>query len=181
MVVKRNQAQLYQDLVWYFDTPPLPCDRPWRIQRTVTKGHGRLEDRCLSCRDDLDDYLTWPGVQQVMQRTCERTVLKTGRVTHTTSYALTSLPVADASAVELEAWWRGHWTIENKVHYVRDVTMGEDAHQMYTGHAPQVLAAIRNALLNLLRAAGWTNMAAALRHYSASVNNALHFLGVAPT
>ena len=116
-----------------------------------------------------------------MQRTCERTVRTTGRVTHTTRYALTSLPVAAAAAVERAAWWRGHWTIENTVHDVRDVTLGEDAHHMYTGPAPQVLAAIRNALLNLLRAAGWTNMAAALRHYSASVNNALPFLGVAPT
>ena len=52
---------------------------------------------------------------------------------------------------------------------------------MYTGHAPQVLAAIRNALLNLLRVAGWTNIAAALRHDRASVDNALRFLGVAPT
>ncbi len=181
MVVKRNQAQVYQDLAWYFDTPPLPCDRPWHTHRTVTKGHGRLEDRVLNCRDDLDDYLTWPDVQQVMQRTCERTVLKTQRLTRSTHYALTSVPAAAASAAELAAWWRGHWTIENRVHYVRDVTMGEDAQQLYTGHAPQVLAAMRNALLNLLRVAGWTNIAAALRHYSASVDNALRFLGVAPT
>jgi hypothetical protein len=81
MVVKRKQAQRYQDLVWYFDTPPLPCDRPWRTHRTVTKGHGRLEDRVLTCRDDLDDYLTWPDVQQVLHRMCERTILKTGTVT----------------------------------------------------------------------------------------------------
>ncbi len=66
------------------------------------------------------------------------------------------------------------------MHYVRDVTLGEDAHQMHTGHAPQVLAALRNALLNLLRAAGWSNMAAALRHYSASVSHALQFLGITP-
>ncbi len=81
MVVKRNQAQLYQDLEWYFDTPPLPCDRPWRTDRTVSKGHGRLEERCVRCRDDLDDYLTWPDVQQVVQRTSERTLLTTGSVT----------------------------------------------------------------------------------------------------
>jgi predicted transposase YbfD/YdcC len=180
MVVKRNQAQLYQDLVWYFDTPPLPCDRPWRTHRALTKGHGRLEDRHLNCRDDLHEYLTWPGVQQVLQRTCERIVLKTGSVTHATSYALTSIPAADATARELAAWWRGHWTIENKVHYVRDVTLGEDAHQMYTGGAPQVLAALRNTVLNQVRAAGWTNIASALRHYSASVANALLFLGVTP-
>jgi predicted transposase YbfD/YdcC len=178
MVVKRNQAQLYQDLVWYFDTPPLPCDRPWRTHRSLTKGHGRLEDRCLNCRDDVDDYLTWPGVRQVLQRRCERIVLKTGSVTYATSYALTSVPAAAASAADLAAWWREHWTIENRVHYVRDVSMGEDGHQMYRGHAPQVLAALRNTLLNLTRAAGWTNMAAALRHYSASLANSLALLGL---
>jgi len=75
MVVKRNLAQLYQDLVWYFDTPPLPCDGPWRTHCTLTKAHGRREDRHLNCRDDLDDYPTWPGVQQVVQCRCERIVL----------------------------------------------------------------------------------------------------------
>ncbi len=178
MVVKGNQAQLYQELVWYFDTPPLPCDRAWGTHRTVTKGHGRLEERVLTCRDDLDDYLQWPGVQQVVQRTCERTILKTGIVTHTTSYAVTSVPAAKASAADLARWWRGHWVIEKNVHYVRDVSLGEDAHQMPTGHAPQVLAALRNAVLNLLRAADWTNMAAAVRHYSASVTAALAFIGL---
>lgn len=143
MVVKRNQAQLYQDLVWYFDTPPLRCDRPWRTHRTSTKGHGRLEDRLLTCRDDLDNHLTWPAVQQVVQRICERTVLKTRSVTHATSYALTSVPATVGSAAMSEHVWRGHWTIENKVHYVRDVTLGEDAHQMHIGHAPQALAAIQ--------------------------------------
>jgi hypothetical protein len=69
--------------------------------------------------------------------------------------------------------------IENKVHDVRDVTFGEDEHQMHTGHAPQVLAAFRNALLNVLRAAGWTNIAAALRHYSWSVAATLQLRGTA--
>jgi len=128
----------------------------------------------------LDDYLTWPGVQHVLQRACERIVLKTGNVTQATSYALTSVPAADASAAVLAQWWREHWTIENKVQYVRDVTLGEDAHHMYTGGAPQVLAALRNTVLNQVRAAGWTNIASALRHSSASVAHALLFLGVTP-
>ncbi len=79
MVVKRNQAQVYQELGWYVATPPLPCDRPWRIHRTLTNGHGRLEDRVLTCGDDLDD-LTWPDGQHVVQRTCERSLLKTSSV-----------------------------------------------------------------------------------------------------
>lgn len=178
MVVKRNHARLYQEMTWYFDTPPLPCDPPWRTHTTLTKGHGRREQRCVTCTDDRDHYLQWPGVQQVVRRECERRRLATGHVSQTVSYALTSLSSAAASAAQVEHLWRGHWTIENRVHYVRDVSMGEDAHQMYTGHAPQVLATLRNVLLNLLRAAGWTNIAAALRHYSYAPTTALQFIGV---
>ena len=109
MVVKRNRRQLYDELGWFFDTPPLPCDRPWRRITTVNKGHGRLETRQLTCTDDLDDYLHWPGVQQVLRRECERVVLKTGEVTRAVSYALTSLPACAATPDELAALWRGHW------------------------------------------------------------------------
>ncbi len=178
MVVKRNRRQLYDELTWFFDTPPLPCDRPWRTGTTVNKGHGRLETRRLTCTDDLDDYLSWPGVQQVLRRECERVILKTGEVTRAVTYALTSLRAADASPDEVAALWRGHWMIENGRHYVRDVTLGEDACQMHVGAAPQALAAVRNAVISLVRHAGWTNVAAALRHYSLSVHQALQLIGV---
>jgi predicted transposase YbfD/YdcC len=178
MVVKRNQVRLYDELTWYFDTPPLPCDRPWHWVEMLTKGHGRLELRHLSCTDDLDAYLQWPGVQQVVRRRCERTRLKTGTVSQAVTYALTSLTAQEATAADIAHLWRGHWTIENRVHYVRDVTMGEDAHQMHTGNAPQAVAALRNAWLNILRAAGWTNIAAALRHHSWSLPQALALLGL---
>jgi predicted transposase YbfD/YdcC/urease gamma subunit len=178
MVVKRNQRQLYDELTWFFDAPPLPCDRPWRTTTTVSKGHGRLETRRVTCTDDLDDFLPWPGVQQVLKRDCERIILKTGTVTRAVTYGLTSLTAADASAAEVAALWRGHWTIENRRHYVRDVTLGEDAHQMHVGQAPQALAAVRNGLISVLRAAGWRNIAAGLRHYNSSPRAALQFIGV---
>jgi hypothetical protein len=97
-------------------------------------------------------------------------------MSQTVTYALMSLPWEAASAARLETLW--HWTIENCVHYVRDVTLGEDAQQLHTGHAPQVLATVRNALLNLLRSGGWTNMAAAFRHYRYAPTAALQFIGV---
>lgn len=178
MVVKRNRRQLYDELTWFFDVAPLPCDRPWREATTVTKGHGRLETRHLTCTDDLDDYLAWPGVQQVLRRECERVTLKTGVVTRAVTYGLTSLSAAEARPAELASLWRGHWSIENRRHYVRDVTMGEDAHQMHVGQAPQALAALRNCIISLLRAEGWRNIAAALRHYNSSPVAALQFIGV---
>ncbi len=78
MVVKRNQRQLYDELTWYFSRPPLPCERPWQSITTVNKGHGRLETRTLTCTDDLDEYLEWKEVRQVLRRECERVQLKTG-------------------------------------------------------------------------------------------------------
>ncbi len=178
MVVKGNQRQLQEELAGFFETPPLPCDRPWRVYETVEKGHGRIETRRLTCTDDLDDYVRWPGVQQVLRRECERVVVKTGQVTRTVTYGLTSAGAQVASARDLAGFWRGHWMIENPVHYVRDVTFGEDAHQLHNPNAAQVLAALRNGLLALLRQAGWTNMAAALRHYNASLHDTLHFIGL---
>ena len=79
------------------------------------------------------------------------------------AYALTSLPPHQADAARLEHLWRGHWQIENGLHYVRDVTLGEDASQVRTQHAPANFAACRNTALNLLRQHGVTNIAAALR------------------
>ena len=145
---------------------------------TVKTGHGRLETRHLTGTDDLEDYLSWPGVQQVLRRECERVRLKTGEVTRAVTYALTSLRREETTPDELAALWRGHWAIENGRHYVRDVTLGEDACQMHVGAAPQALAAVRNALISLLRRAGWKNIAAGLRHYSTCVQDALQFIGV---
>jgi predicted transposase YbfD/YdcC len=178
MVVKRNQRQLYDELGWFFDTPPLPCDRPWRTVRTVNKGHGRLETRQLTCTDDLDDYVRWPGVQQVLKRESERVTLKTGELSRAVTFGMTSLGAGVGTPEVLARLWRGHWTIENRRHYVRDVTLGEDACQVHSGQAPQALAALRNAVISLLRWAGWHNIAAGLRHYSTSVHDALTLIGV---
>ena len=113
----------------------------------------------------------------MLRRECERIELKTGKVSRAVTDALTSIALSDATPLELEGWWRGHWTIENRVHYVRDVSIGEDAHQMRTGNAPQALAALRNTLIKLLRRAGWTNLAAALRHFANAPAEALPFIG----
>ena len=95
-------------------------------------------------------------------------------------YGITSLRPQEAGAEQLELLWRRHWTIENRDHYVRDVTMGEDACQVHTGHAAHALAALRNAILSLLRWKGWTNIAAAIRHYAASVLRSLELIGAVP-
>jgi hypothetical protein len=91
---------------------------------------------------------------------------------------LTSLPLGQADARRLERLWRGHWQIENGLHYVRDVTFGKDACQVRADRAPANLAACRNAALNLLRQHGVTNVAAALRRQAMYLRLALVLMGI---
>jgi len=112
-----------------------------------------------------------------MRRTCERAVIKTGKHSVEVSYGLTNLSSDAAPAAQLEALWRGHWTIENRKHYVTDVTLGEDQGQAHCGSTPQALARLRNALIDLMRQHGWMNLADALRHYGASIPRVLALIG----
>jgi predicted transposase YbfD/YdcC len=81
-------------------------------------------------------------------------------------YAITSVSRAQADAQTLLDWWRGHWGIENRSHYVRDVTLNEDASRIRKGDAPQNLAALRNAVVSMLRLEGCQNIAAGLRNWT---------------
>ena len=74
---------------------------------------------------------------------------------------------------------RGQWQIENQSHWVRDVTFDEDRSQVRCGNIPQVMAALRNTVVGLMRWAGYTNMAAACRHFAAQPQAALHLIGIA--
>lgn len=74
---------------------------------------------------------------------------------------------------------RAHWGIENRLHYVRDVSMGEDACRVRTKSSPQILAGARNAVLGLFRRDGWTNIAEALRHHAVKISKAFKLLGIA--
>jgi predicted transposase YbfD/YdcC len=182
MVVKRNQRRLWEDLDVFFHIPSKPADQEvWDQVTTLSKGHGRLETRTLSCSTGLVDYLGWPGGAQVICRSCERLIIKSGKRTRDVSYGITSLTVADARAAHLEALWRGHWTIENGKHYVRDVTLGEDANQMHTGDAPRVLATLRSGLIDLWRSLGWTNIADAVRDCAGSLKRTLTVIGALPS
>jgi predicted transposase YbfD/YdcC len=145
MAVKENQPALLAAITTLFAHPPLPvAAADADIAATCDKGHGRLELRTLERSAALNAYLDWPSVGQVLRRTCQRVALTTGAITEEVTYGVTSLPPHETSAAQVEALWRGHWTIENRVHYVRDVTWGEDAGQVRQGHAPQALAALRN-------------------------------------
>ena len=161
LVVKGNQPTLHEALEEAFtgDYPAWPSDHR-AAHRSVSKGHGRLETRTLERTAALNDCLPWPAVGQVLRRTYHAVEATTGRVRHEVTYGITSLPAAATTPAEVERLWRGHWTIENRVHHARDVAFGEDANQARAGSAPQALAALRNALA----------------HYGAYLHRALHLL-----
>ncbi len=117
----------------------------------------------------------WPGLQQVARVERRRTVRRRGLVRQAieVTYLVTSLPPERADAAALLALVRSHWRIENRLHYVRDVTFDEDRSQVRCGATPQVMATCRNLALALVRQAGATNIAAALRTYAARPHHAL--------
>ena len=172
--VKENQPTLRADLATLFADPP-PGER---FGQAVAAGrHGdRHEQRTLYTSTALNAYVRWPQVGQVCA--VERVITRKGRTTRETAYAVTSLTPAEASPQRLLALWRGHWGIENRLHWVRDVTFDEDRCQVRTGAAPQVLAALRNTVIGTLRRAGHANIAAALRSQAARPLAALALLGL---
>lgn len=180
MIVKKNQATLYQYLDMLFTLPAHPADQEvWdSVGPTSEKGHGRLETRSLTCGAAHIEDVDWPDVQQVVRRECERIVLKSGKRSYEVSYGLVSLRPEEAGAASIERLWRGHWTIENPIHHVRDVTFGEDAGHAAQGTTAHTLAALRNGLLTVFRSANWRSIPDALAHYGASVARVFTLIGL---
>jgi len=118
---------------------------------THDKAHGRLEQRSIRTTTALNDYLEFPHLGQACLIERHVTYLKTGQQRSDYAYCLTDLSPQQASPEQLLAYNRGHWAIENRLHWVRDVTFDEDRCQARKGHGPQVLASLRNLVISLVR------------------------------
>lgn len=170
---------------------------PWTPREQVVEGdrHGdREERRTLETSREVVAYLAepeagveeektgdWPELGQVCRLYREVEYVSGRRVGECTSewaYALTSLTPERAGPTRLLQFWRGQWHIENGLHYVRDVTLGEDASQIRCGQGPAVFAAVRNTALGLMRLAKQANIAAAQRRYAMYPAEALSLLGI---
>ncbi|WP_245862672.1 ISAs1 family transposase [Sanguibacter antarcticus] len=95
-----------------------------------------------------------------------RTRTQAGKKSVEVVYVITSMSPNDADPVQIATWVQGHWAIENRLHWVRDVVFYEDRSSVRTGHAPRVMATLRSTAISVLRLAGSTNMAAATRHHA---------------
>ena len=179
MIVKDNQHNLLDDVMTTFDGP-----FSWMLRKTsdtmLDSGHGRIEKRHLTVSDELPHYMDWPGLKQVFMAERSTTIKKTGEYYAETVYGITSLTPEQADASRLNSLVRSHWHIENRSHWVRDVTFDEDRSQVRSGNIPQVMAALRNTVIGLMRWAGETNIAAARRKFAAKPKLALKLIGVIP-
>ena len=177
MIVKENQPQLRADIELGFTLPPVGDYHA--TTRTVDLGHGRIEQRKLTTSEALVGYSDWPGLAQVFELGRHVMFPKTGQERVEVVYGVTSLRPEQAPPERLLALVRGQWQIENKSHWGRDVTFDADRSQVRCGNIPQVMAALRNTTIGLLRCAGHSNIAAACRRLAAQPLQALALIGIA--
>lgn len=169
-VVKRNQPTLYDRLAG------LPWTKVPIVHRVVEKGHGRRESRTLQVTG-VRAGIGFPHARLAGRIVRDRTETATGETNQEIVYLVTSLGWSDITPAGLAVVVRGHWSIENKVHWVRDLTFDEDHSTVRTGTLPQLMATLRNTAIGLLRLRGkHTNIAAASRSLSRQTSQLLDLI-----
>jgi predicted transposase YbfD/YdcC len=144
--VKRNQPELWK-----------ACRKvPWQgvraAFRSTVRAHGRIDTRVVEVVSFAG--LDFPYARQVARITRYRTVQVTGKRSRETVYVITDLSCGQADPQRIGEIVQAEWGIENKIHYVRDVTFGEDVSRIRTGHGPQNMATLRSVAMNFLRRMG---------------------------
>lgn len=169
--VKQNQGSLFEAI------RNLPPEVFTPQLTTLEKGHGRIEKRAIQSTTAVEG-INFPYVAQVIRVYREFTDIKTGKVSTDTSFHITSRSRAKADNERLLELIRNQWSIENSLHYVRDVTFGEDRCQIKKGSAPRVLASMRNLAIALFRLRGIKNIASGLLKMVLSPREALALVGI---
>lgn len=172
LTVKGNQPTLLRQL------QALPWEQVPVADHTSGKGHGRREERTLKVTAIKTGAagIAFPSAALALQITRRRKPLTATKWQTETVHAITDLTLDQTDAQQLADAARGHWGIENRLHWVRDVTLDEDRSQIRTGHGPAVMATLRNLVISLHRAAGATNIAQACRTVSRHPNRVLPLL-----
>jgi predicted transposase YbfD/YdcC len=166
--VKQNTPALWDELD-ALDWASVPVQHA-----TEEKGHGRRERRTIQVLDAPAHIARrFPHARQVAL--IERYATRTERArkgkrwvrkqvkTAVAAFIITSLDAREAAPEHIAGYVRGHWTIENKVHWVRDVTFREDSSRVRTGPRPRIMTTLRNLAIGLIRQAGYTKIAATIR------------------
>jgi predicted transposase YbfD/YdcC len=156
VTVKGNQPRLFAQL------KGLPWGQVPVGDRRRDTGHGRRETRTVKVVTvRTPGGLGFPHAEQAVRITRTRTVK--AATSRETAYLVVSLPAEHAQPGDLQDWARREWHIENRLHWVRDVTLREDEHQARTGNGPAVAAVLRNTAIGFHRSNGEPNIARATR------------------
>ncbi|MCY9787088.1 ISAs1 family transposase [Nocardiopsis sp. EMB25] len=168
--VKGNRPTLHEQLA------ALPWSQvPLAHSEGPTHAHGREERR--SVKVTAAGGLAFPGTCQVVRIERHRRRHGTVKGSREVVFAVTDLDAHQVSPPELAAHARGHWTVENQVHYVRDVTFKEDVRRTRTGAAPVVLGCLTGIVRQALTAAGWKNLKSGRRTHT-NPDKALELHGI---
>lgn len=171
-VAKKNQPTLYGQV------KHLPWAKIPVYDEAHTRSHGRYDIRRLQVVTVAANIgLDFPHAVQAIRIRRRRMNLATGRWSTVTVYAVTNLTADQATPADLADWLRGHWIIES-LHHIRDVTFAEDASQVRTRNAPRTMATLRNTAISVLRLAGTTTIASALRANARDPLRPLRLLGL---
>ncbi len=179
IVVKGNQEKLLEDLKLFFETPPPQSEI--ETYQTLEKSKGRIEKRTIWMSGDLTEYLNWPGLTHVFKIQREREEgggKNQGQKSSETDYGIACLPTEFSTTKHLSIYLRGHWSIENNLHHVRDVSFHEDASTIRTGRAPQVMAILRNLIMTVFKRGTVKSFPLAFRRFSAHPEELFEFLGL---
>lgn len=186
IAVKANQARLQDEVKLLFEPPSSEELRraSWqglaqiemREAKTIDYAHGRIEVRQIQLARELEQYSDWPHLAQVCA--LKRTWHYKGVAHEATTYAITSLPPELTGASQALGLKRQHWSIENGLHHVKDVTLGEDASLIHKGYGPDNMSLMRHTVVSLLDQAGHYRVAAKLRQHSRHPKQALALMGI---
>jgi predicted transposase YbfD/YdcC len=177
LIAKGNQPALVEDLALMFsDEAHWPKELDKRIAQSWDKGHGRIEHRRLVISSEMKEFLgqRWEGVEQVFR--LEREVSSKGKERKEVVYGMVSLTAEQSSESEVLQYIRRHWRIENRLHWRKDVTLGEDRCLSRRGQTPQVLASLNNLVLGLMDYLKVKNVPEQLAKFAAHPFVALRFL-----
>lgn len=144
----------------------------------MEKAHGRIERRSIWVSSELKGYLNFPHAEQVFTIKRETELLSKGTSREEVVCCVTSLSVEKADAARLLELNRGHWEIENRVHYVRDVTFDEDRSQIRNRGGAHMMASIRNLVISIFRLLGFRYIPDAIRYFARRVEEAFEVIGI---
>jgi len=171
--LRANQGSIYKLAVEHFEKLE---DKYVGRASSLEKGHGRIDEREILTSFRIAGRIEFPYVAQVFRVTRQSEQVKTGKMSSQAIYGMTSLSVEEFNAKELLALVRKHWSIENGLHYRRDVTFKEDAIRQTDSNGGRVQAVLNNLTIGVLRKLGWENIAKARRYFNARIDEALNLI-----